>query len=182
QRGYLLTGEKSYLEPYRKAVEAIPGQLARIESAAAPDDRIVQQISHIKEALSQEQAELSQTIALYDRGDAAKALQLVRSGQGKAAMDEIRASMDTIRRIGAAAVAARDEHTDRVEAWLRIGSLAALLAIFLLGVYTIRQSRRRFRDVVAVQEELMRKNIELGNEIQTREKAESQIRQMQKME
>ncbi|TGV69337.1 histidine kinase, partial [Mesorhizobium sp. M00.F.Ca.ET.158.01.1.1] len=112
--------------------------------------------SHIKEALSQEQAELSQTIALYDRGDAAKALQLVRSGQGKAAMDEIRASMDTIRRIGAADVAARDEHTDRVEAWLRIGSLAALLAIFLLGVYTIRQSRRRFRDVVAVQEELMR--------------------------
>ncbi|RUX03461.1 histidine kinase, partial [Mesorhizobium sp. M8A.F.Ca.ET.059.01.1.1] len=117
QRGYLLTGEKSYLEPYRKAVEAIPGQLARIESAATPDDQIVQQISHINEALSQEQAELSQTIALYDRGDAATALQLVRSGQGKAAMDEIRASMDTIRRIGAAAVAARDEQTDRVEAW-----------------------------------------------------------------
>ncbi|TGS45204.1 MULTISPECIES: CHASE3 domain-containing protein [unclassified Mesorhizobium] len=182
QRGYLLTGEKSYLEPYRKAVEAIPGQLARIESAATPDDQIVQQISHIKEALSQEQAELSQTIALYDRGDAAKALQLVRSGQGKAAMDEIRASMDTIRRIGAAAVAARDEQTDRVEAWLRIGSLAALLAIFLLGVCTIRQSRRRFRDVLVVQEELMRKNIELGNEIQTRENAESQMRQMQKME
>ncbi|RUW87424.1 histidine kinase, partial [Mesorhizobium sp. M8A.F.Ca.ET.023.01.1.1] len=126
--------------------------------------------------------ELSQTIALYDRGDAAKALQLVRSGQGKAAMDEIRASMDTIRRIGAAAVAARDEQTDRVEAWLRIGSLAALLAIFLLGVCTIRQSRRRFRDVLVVQEELMRKNIELGNEIQTRENAESQMRQMQKME
>ncbi|TIW84595.1 MAG: histidine kinase, partial [Mesorhizobium sp.] len=182
QRGYLLTGEKSYLEPYRKAVEAIPGQLARIESAATPDDQIVQQISHIKEALSQEQAELSQTIALYDRGDAAKALQLVRSGQGKAAMDEIRASMDTIRRIGAAAVAARDEQTDRIEAWLRIGSLAALLAIFLLGVCTIRQSRRRFRDVLVVQEELMRKNIELGNEIQTRENAESQMRQMQKME
>ncbi|TIU50744.1 MAG: response regulator [Mesorhizobium sp.] len=182
QRGYLLTGEKSYLEPYRKAVEAIPGQLARIESAATPDDQIVQQISHIKEALLQEQAELSQTIALYDRGDAAKALQLVRSGQGKAAMDEIRASMDTIRRIGAAAVAARDEQTDRVEAWLRIGSLAALLAIFLLGVCTIRQSRRRFRDVLVVQEELMRKNIELGNEIQTRENAESQMRQMQKME
>ncbi|MBZ9740702.1 MULTISPECIES: CHASE3 domain-containing protein [unclassified Mesorhizobium] len=182
QRGYLLTGEKSYLEPYRKAVEAIPGQLARIDAMTAADDQLVQQVSHIKDALSQKQAELSQTIALYDRGDAAKALQLVRSGQGKAAMDEIRASMDTIRRIGAAAVAARDAHTDRVEAWLRIGSLAALLAIFLLAAYTIRQSRRRFREVATAQEELMRKNIELGNEIQTREKAESQIRQMQKME
>ena len=98
-----------------------------------------------------------------------KALELVRGGQGKAAMDQIRASMDTIRRIGGAAIAARDEHTDRVENWLRIGSLAALLAIFLLGAYTIRLSRRRFREVAVAQEELMRKNIALGNEIQTRE-------------
>ncbi|TPM37941.1 CHASE3 domain-containing protein [Mesorhizobium sp. B2-3-4] len=182
QRGYLLTGETSYLDPYRKAVDAIPGQLARIDAMTASDDQIAQQVSHIKDALSQKQAELSQTIALYDQGDAAKALQLVRSGQGKAAMDEIRASMDTIRRIGAAAVAARDERTDQIEDWLRVGSLAALMAIFLLGVYTIRESRRRFREVATAQEELMRKNIELGNEIQTREKAESQIRQMQKME
>ncbi|TPN42877.1 response regulator [Mesorhizobium sp. B1-1-9] len=182
QRGYLLTGEKSYLEPYRKAVDAIPGQLSRIDAMTASDDQIVQQINHIKDALSQKQAEQARTIALYDKGDAAAALQLVRSGQGKAAMDEIRASMDTIRRISAADIAARDEQTDRVEAWLRIGSLAALLAIFVLGVYTVRESRRRFRDVVIGQEELMRKNIELGNEIQTREKAESQIRQMQKME
>ncbi|MGX9142711.1 CHASE3 domain-containing protein [Mesorhizobium sp. 128a] len=182
QRGYLLTGEKSYLQSYRQAVEAIPGQLARIDSRTSADDELVQQVNRIKDALSLKQAELAQTIALYDRGDAAKALELVRSGQGKAAMDQIRASMDTIRRIGGAAVAARDEHTDRVESWLRIGSLAALLAIFLLGAYTIRLSRRRFRDVLVAQEELMRKNIELGNEIRTRETAEAQIRQMQKME
>lgn len=182
QRGYLLTGEKSYLEPYRKAVEAIPGQLARIDTMTASDDQLAPQVSHIKDALSQKQAELSETIALYDKGDAAKALEMVRSGQGKAAMDEIRASMDTIRRIDAAAVAERDEHTDQVETWLRIGSLAALLAIFLLGTFTIRESRRRFREVAVAQDELTRKNIALGNEIQTREKAESQIRQMQKME
>ncbi|MER8371515.1 CHASE3 domain-containing protein [Mesorhizobium sp. M1406] len=182
QRGYLLTGEKSYLEPYRRAVGAIPGQLARIDSMTAPDDQVVQQINHIKDALSQKQAELAETIALYDQGNATKALDLVRSGQGKAVMNEIRTSMDTIRRIGAAAVAARDSRTDQVEAWLRIVSLAALLAIFLLGAYTIRQSRRRFREVVLAQEELMRNNIALGHEIQTREKAESQIRQMQKME
>ncbi|WP_095084821.1 CHASE3 domain-containing protein [Mesorhizobium sophorae] len=182
QRGYLLTGEKSYLEPYRKAVEAIPGQLARIDTMTASDDQLAPQVSHIKDALSQKQAELSETIALYDKGDAAKALEMVRSGQGKAAMDDIRTSMDTIRRIGAAAVAERDEHTDQVETWLRIGSLAALLAIFLLGTFTIRESRRRFREVAVAQDELTRKNIALGNEIQTREKAESQIRQMQKME
>ncbi|TPK81354.1 CHASE3 domain-containing protein [Mesorhizobium sp. B2-4-17] len=182
RRGYLLTGERAYLEPYRKAVDAIPGQLSRIDAMAASDSPFVQQISHIKDELSRQQAELAETIALYDKGDAAGALQRFRSGQGKSAMDEIRTNMDMIRRIDAADIAARDEHTDRVEAWLRIGSLAALTAIFLLGAYTIRESRRRFREVATAQEELMRKNIELGNEIQTREKAESQIRQMQKME
>ncbi|WP_202325832.1 CHASE3 domain-containing protein [Mesorhizobium sp. 113-3-9] len=182
QRGYLLTGEKSYLEPYRKAVEAIPGQLSRINAMTASDDQLVQQINHIKDALAQKQAELAVTIALYDKGDVAGALRLVRSGQGKAAMDEVRASMDTIRRMGGAAVAERDAHTDQVETWLRIGSLAALFAIFLLATYTIRESRRRFREVATAQAELMGKNIELGNEIDTREKAESQIRQMQKME
>ncbi|RWC29554.1 CHASE3 domain-containing protein [Mesorhizobium sp.] len=182
QRGYLLTGEKSYLEPYRRAAAAIPGQLARIDRLTTPDDQFVQQINHIKDALSQKQAELAETIALYDQGNATKALDIVRSGQGKAVMDEIHTSMDTIRRISAAAVAARDAHTDQVEGWLRIGSLAALLAIFLLAAYTVRESRRRFREVALAQEELMRKNIALGKEIETREKAESQIRQMQKME
>ncbi|RWN32913.1 MAG: response regulator [Mesorhizobium sp.] len=182
QRGYLLTGEKSYLEPYRSAVGAIPGQLARIDSLTAPDDQLVQPINHIKDALSQKQAELAETIALYEQGNATKALDLIRSGQGKAVMDEIRTSMDTVRRISAAAVAARDAHTDQVEAWLRIGSVAALLAIFLLAGYAIRESRRRFREVAVAQDELVRKNVALGNEIETREKAESQIRQMHKME
>ncbi|MER9604958.1 CHASE3 domain-containing protein [Mesorhizobium sp. M0243] len=182
QHGYLLTGEKSYLEPYRNAVGAIPGQLARIDSLTAPDEQLVQPINHIKDALSQKQAELAETIALYDQGNATKALDLIRSGQGKAVMDEIRTSMDTVRRISAAAVAARDEHIDQVEAWLRIGSLAALLAIFLLAGYAIRESRRRFHEVAVAQDELVRKNVALGNEIETREKAESQIRQMHKME
>ncbi|RUX29013.1 response regulator [Mesorhizobium sp. M7A.F.Ca.US.011.01.1.1] len=182
QRGYLLTGEKSYLDPYQRAVGAIPGQLARIDSLTAPDDQLVQQISHMKDALSQKQAELAETIALYDQGNATNALDLVRSGQGKAVMEEIRTSMDTVRRISAAAVAARDAHTDQVEAWLRIGSVAALLAIFLLAGYAIRESRRRFREVAVAQDELVRKNVALGKEIETREKAESQIRQMHKME
>ncbi|MES0198981.1 CHASE3 domain-containing protein [Mesorhizobium sp. M0011] len=182
QRGYLLTGEKSYLDPYQRAVGAIPGQLARIDSLTAPDDQLVQEISHMKDALSQKQAELAETIALYDQGNATNALDLVRSGQGKAVMEEIRTSMDTVRRISAAAVAARDAHTDQVEAWLRIGSVAALLAIFLLAGYAIRESRRRFREVAVAQDELVRKNVALGKEIETREKAESQIRQMHKME
>ncbi len=162
QRGYLLTGEKPYLEPYQKAVDALPGQLARIDKMSAGDDARMQQIAGIKDALSQKLAELAETIKLYDAGDKAGAMAIVDSGQ--------------------ATLQARYARTDQLEGWLRIGSFAALLAIFLLGVYTVRQSRRRFREVVLAQDELHRKNIALTSEIRTREKAESQIRQMQKME
>jgi signal transduction histidine kinase/ActR/RegA family two-component response regulator len=182
QRGYLLTGDKSYLEPYQQAIAALPGQLARIDQMTAGNQEAVQQVDGIKDALAQKQAELAETISLYEKNEAAKALEIVRSGRGKAAMDQIRTNMDTIRRIGSAALHARDIHTDQIEGWLRIGSFAALLAIFVLGVYTVRESRRRFREVAVAQDELTRKNTALTNEIQTREKAESQIRQMQKME
>ncbi|WP_421917406.1 CHASE3 domain-containing protein [Mesorhizobium sp.] len=182
QRGYLLTGERPYLEPYQKAVDALPGQLSRIDEMTAGDNARMQQIAGIKDALSQKLAELAETIRLYDAGDKAQAMEVVRSDRGKAAMDHIRASLDAIRRDGGAALQARYLRTDQVESWLRIGSFTALLAIFLLGAYTIRESGRRFREVVLAQDELHRKNIALTSEIRTREKAEAQIRQMQKME
>ncbi|TIP61661.1 MAG: histidine kinase, partial [Mesorhizobium sp.] len=97
-------------------------------------------------------------------------------------MDQIRANIDAIRRIDGASLAARAERMEQIEGWLRVGSFAALLGILLLGIYTIRQSSRRFREVAAAQDALSAKNTALLNEIETREKAESQLRQAQKME
>ena len=65
QRGYLLTGEKSYLEPYRQAAAALSGQLARIDEMTAHEGELAQQVDGIKDALAQKQAELAETIALY---------------------------------------------------------------------------------------------------------------------
>ncbi|MFA6155406.1 CHASE3 domain-containing protein [Mesorhizobium sp.] len=182
QRGYLLTGEKTYLEPYRKALVSLTGQLARIDEMTAGDDDRLLQVTGLKDALKLKLDELARTLQLYDAGDVAKALELVRGGKGKAAMDQIRERLETIRRDGGAELQARYARTDRIEYWLRIGSFLALLAIFLLCVYTVRESRRRFRDVILAQDQLNRKNVALTNEIATREQAESQIRQMQKME
>ncbi len=182
QRGYLLTGEKNYLQPYQHAVEALPALLARIDDMFAAGSDRAQQVVGIKDALARKQAELAETIRLYDTGNMAKALEIVRGGRGKLDMDQIRANIDAIRRIDGASLNARALRMDEIERWLRIGSFAALLGIFLLGIYTIRQSSRRFREVAAAQSELSAKNAALVHEIETREKAEAQLRQMQKME
>lgn len=182
QRGYLLTGEKSYLLPYQHAVEALPALLKRVDEKFPVGSDRAQQVVGIKDALAHEQAELAETIRLYDTGNTAKALDIVRGGRGKLDMDQIRANIDAIRRIDGASLAARAERMEQIEGWLRVGSFAALLGILLLGIYTIRQSSRRFREVAAAQDALSAKNTALLNEIETREKAESQLRQAQKME
>ncbi|TGS09492.1 response regulator [Mesorhizobium sp. M2E.F.Ca.ET.209.01.1.1] len=182
QRGYLLTGEKSCLLPYQHAVEALPALLKRVDEKFPVGSDRAQQVVGIKDALAHEQAELAETIRLYDTGNTAKALDIVRGGRGKLDMDQIRANIDAIRRIDGASLAARAERMEQIEGWLRVGSFAALLGILLLGIYTIRQSSRRFREVAAAQDALSAKNTALRNEIETREKAESQLRQAQKME
>lgn len=182
QRGYLLTGDGSYLRPYQDALARLPDQIDRIEQSSAGDAERVQQVARIRDALAVKTAELAETIRLYDAGEAAQAIEIVRSGRGKAAMDEIRAGLDDIRRAAGAALQHRYERTDRVENWLRIGSFAALLAILLLGVYVVRRAGRSYREIALAQEELTGKNTALTREMETREKAEQQIRQMQKME
>nr|WP_296743496.1 CHASE3 domain-containing protein [Mesorhizobium sp.] len=182
QRGYLLTGEKNYLAPYRQATDALPALLKRIDDMFPAGSDRAQQVAGIKDALARKQAELAETIRLYDTGNASKALDIVRGGRGKLEMDQIRANIDAIRRIDGASLSARDERMQQIEGWLRTGSFAALIGIFLLGVYTIRESARRFRQVADAQDALSAKNLALQNEIETREKAESQLRQVQKME
>lgn len=182
QRGYLLTGEKNYLLPYQHAVEALPALLKRIDEMFPAGSDRAQQVVGIKDALARKQAELAETIRLYDTGNTAKALDIVRGGKGKLDMDQIRANIDAIRRIDGASLASRAERMEQIEGWLRAGSFAALLSIFLLGIYTIRQSSRRFQEVATAQDALSTQNTALLSEIETREKAESQLRQVQKME
>ncbi|TPN82052.1 response regulator [Mesorhizobium sp. CU2] len=182
QRGYLLTGEKTYLQPYQQALDSLPALLAHVDDMFPVGSDRAQQVVGIKDALARKQAELAETIRLYDAGNMTKALEIVRGGRGKLDMDQIRANIDAIRRIDGASLNARAVRMESIEGWLRIGSFAALLGIFLLGLFTIRQSNRRFGEVVAAQNELSAKNEALTVEIETREKAESQLRQVQKME
>ena len=182
QRGYLLTGEKTYLQPYQQALGSLPALLARVDDMFPAGSDRARQVVGIRDALARKQAELAETIRLYDAGNMMKALEIVRGGRGKLDMDQIRANIDAIRRIDGASLNARALRMELIEGWLRIGSFAALLGIFLLGLYTIRQSNRRFGEVVAAQNELSAKNAALMVEIETREKAESQLRQVQKME
>ncbi len=182
QRGYLLTGEDSYLEPYRAALNRIPELLAGLHSAAERTDLSSDRVDELDTAIKDKLAELADVLGLYEADQMADALSIVRSDRGKLAMDKVRATITILLGEQAAQLADRLAHAETIETRLSQASILALLGVFAVAGYGAFTARRMLNDVSAAQMQLDQTNSALRQEIDTREAAEAQVRQMQKME
>jgi len=90
QRGYLLTGETSYLEPYERSAPRIPETLDRLKELAAQVPRIAADVATVAEHVRVKLDELGRTVSLQKEGRQSEALEILRRDSGKEAMDEIR--------------------------------------------------------------------------------------------
>lgn len=92
QRGFLLTGDQHYLEPYTAALSRLPVELhdvAQLKDAHfAPDE-----IETLKNLTASKLAELQRAIEVRREQGADAAEALVRTGVGKEIMDEIRSQV-----------------------------------------------------------------------------------------
>jgi PAS domain S-box-containing protein len=87
QRGYLLTGDSTYLDEYHAALPEIASIQATIGQAPAD----VADRDLLYRLIAAKLDDLARTIAIRQQGDAASALAIVHSGRGKQTMDQIRA-------------------------------------------------------------------------------------------
>ena len=92
QRGYLLTGDERYLEPFNRATETIPGLIDDLEKSARAEAQL-EPVRRIVPLVEDKLGELKQTIDLYRANQSAAALDIVRTGRGKAYMDALRAHL-----------------------------------------------------------------------------------------
>ena len=96
QRGYLLTGTESYLEPFLAAKAALPAELERLKTSTADDAHQLERVQMLGGLITEKLAELDHTIELRRTGDTEAALAIVRTDAGKIAMDRIRAGVAAI--------------------------------------------------------------------------------------
>jgi CheY-like chemotaxis protein/CHASE3 domain sensor protein len=90
QRGYLLTGEEKYLEPFANAEADLPGQLNALrELAVEPDQKL--RLSEIQRFSAEKISELRTTVDLRRQNNLQGALAIVRTDRGRASMDRLRA-------------------------------------------------------------------------------------------
>jgi diguanylate cyclase (GGDEF)-like protein len=95
QRGFIITGQEGFLEPYNKARARLEDQAAqrRLARPRYSDE----QAAHFEGLLDRKLSDLATSIEVRRSEGAAAAHALVSTGRGKHYMDDIRAEVDKIR-------------------------------------------------------------------------------------
>jgi PAS domain S-box-containing protein len=95
QRGYLLAGERPYLEPYEQAVARLPAQITRLRQLTIDNPPQTAHVLKLEQLAAQRLAELRQGLERFQaETDKNRATQLSRQyllrGEGKRLMDLVR--------------------------------------------------------------------------------------------
>jgi PAS domain S-box-containing protein len=96
QRGFLLVGKESYLDPYHAALAAIEKELASLDDMAGRGELAKEDVDHVKSLTRQKLAELAQTIADYRKRGPEAALAAVLSDRGQRVMDQLRRTVSDL--------------------------------------------------------------------------------------
>ncbi|UPG88215.1 response regulator [Luteibacter aegosomaticola] len=99
QRGFLLTGNDAYLDPYRTALAVIPTRVDTIRLALDGDAGQQARLRELAARVNDKLDELKETIELRRDKGLDAALAVVSSDRGKVAMDDIRARLAAMRAI-----------------------------------------------------------------------------------
>src|SRR5882724_5431151 len=147
QRGYLLTGDESYREPYLEAVRQIPSlgvQQTKASSPYAYAAKAAQLNAVAKDKLD----EMSQTVSLQQAGNHDAALALVGTNRGQTDMAKIRSLVAEISKQQADELVAKRAITTKygnLANWIAGGMLVviALLAglVYYLFLQAIKSER-----------------------------------------
>ncbi len=143
QRGYVLTGDEAFLEPYRTGTVAVTRGLAELRSDFEGDPSMARAIDRVADsAATWHRVGAGPEIRARRTGNVRRALELVGEGRGKAAFDEVRARVSDLQ-------ALIDDRTERAQAratsdleelrYIIVGSGLGLLALLVASALLMRR-------------------------------------------
>jgi len=96
QRGFLLTGDEKYLEPYDAAYGKVLPDFERLDAVLKPYPQATEVMQRMRGTIETKMAELDETVRLRREGRVQEAVAIVRTDRGKAAMDEMRQVLNAV--------------------------------------------------------------------------------------
>ena len=142
QRGYMLTGQLEYKEPYEVAKAQLESQLTRLRALFADDPDAQPNVLEIEDLTRRKASELKTTIELFEGGNVTSALDVVKTGIGldhMRALDKLVATTATQEEIKMAYARRSLINTLVLN---RLGIAALVLLSLLSLAWILRQSKR----------------------------------------
>jgi signal transduction histidine kinase/CheY-like chemotaxis protein len=163
QRGFLLTGDRSYLAPYEHAERELANHTAVLDRALATRPAAAGIFADWKKAANEKMDELRDTIKAHDEGGISSALARVNAEPGKVLMEKVMNLHDQIKVITSAdlghANAQRRERMNIAMSWTTAAGVSGVVAgLVALSMFT--QAQR-----LAAGEEIQSRRAELAEEV-----------------
>lgn len=90
QRGFVITGDESFLEPYQSATGNVHTVVKELRELTSDNPNQQKRIDEAEPLIASKLAELKQTIDLRRKGNVEETNKIVRGGEGKKTMDSLR--------------------------------------------------------------------------------------------
>ncbi|MDI1477350.1 CHASE3 domain-containing protein [Polyangium sp. y55x31] len=153
QRGYVITGDEAFLEPYQKASGVVDGDVAELARLTRDNPRQQQRLVELGSLVERQKRLLAGNIELRRREGLEAAAKGVATGDGKRTMDTIRRHIDEMideeQALLLARTAAVDELVRSFASWLVGACVLAFLVVSGVGAAIVRSLSRKIGSAAA---------------------------------
>ena len=151
QRGFLITEEKGFLEPYTVANARVDQRLEDLERLLSDNDRQLANLAELKELIHKRLKILADVLDLKRSQGSAAARSHLASGRGKVAMERVRAKVNEMEQIERGLLVERNGESETAY-WTAVvaGAIASLLGLLLaIAGYILLRRDIHLRNVAA---------------------------------
>jgi len=157
QRGFLITADDAYLEPYRMAIANIEKQVQRLKTITRDNRSQQNRVPLLEAKIDIKIAELNKTIEIRQNNGFQAAQKIVLTHQGKEEMDDIRTIVQTMLEEEMRLLRNRSESEI-----LSLRAFYCLAGLLLACLFLLVYLNKRYMDL---KRESDREKLELANEL-----------------
>jgi CHASE3 domain sensor protein len=153
QRGFVITGDETYLEPYSAAVPLVGKTVADLRSLTSDNARQQRRIDESAAIIATKLAELHRTIELRRTQGFEATQKIVQGGEGKKAMDDLRKILGAMDQEERDLLKVRGDNAEAsasgAKMTILVGALFALLLVSAAGYVITRSLNHQLGSAVA---------------------------------
>ena len=151
QRGYIITGDVSYLEPYNGAQASLDSEIKTLRDLTSDNPTQQQNIDVLQTLVADKMAVLTTTVQVRTTQGFEAAQTIVLTGTGKTIMDNIRTTItgivNTEQTLLATRLASQVTTVNTTRIVIIAGAIMAILAMIAIGILLIRNITKPIKEL-----------------------------------